>query len=222
MSTQSKFCTSTLSRSTSKKILFPDESLQSTIPRLLKLATDSIHTSKISPQAIKTVRLLVSDMNVAEPKDLTSLVTRLIESIRPEPFDLLVISEIYQLLTASHEKYRNIIDELPEDLIRKSIDSDSWCYKLTDANLAFQMFRLQWFLIYTNEREIARQKLSDVMKNKDVHQIFANGLKNSNEGLYEYEFGIVLFKLKVSFSFRNLCTNNVTHTIKSLSGRGCF
>lgn len=163
------------------KNIFLDTSLESSIPRLLKLAIDSTGTTDSSSEAIHTIRLIASNGNLADSQDLLLLITGLIENIEAHHSDLLVASEIYQLLTILHAKYPSLINQLPEKIINKSIDADSWSFKLTDCNLPMQIYRLQWFLNYINEGDST--KLSDVMKNREVHHIFATGLRNTNDGL---------------------------------------
>lgn len=163
---------------------FVDTSLESSIPRLLQLAIGSCKATNISSKSIKTIRLIASNVDVGEAPDLIVLINGLIENIDAHHSNLSVASEIYQLLTTLNAKNPTIIKQLPLEIINKSIDADHWSLKLTDSNLSMQMYRLQWFLTYTNEDNKWHQKLREVMKKKDVHHIFTSGLKNSNEGLY--------------------------------------
>lgn len=161
-----------------------DSSLQSNLPRLFKLAIDNIGTDNISSEAIKTIRLIVADSMKVKQEGLLDLITELVKNIDVHHSNLLVASEIYQLLTTLHAKYPNLIARMPHDIINKTIDAGHCSLKLTDDNLPMQMYRLQWFLLYTSQNERLLPILKETMKNKDVHYIFANGLRTSNEGLY--------------------------------------
>lgn len=135
-------------------------------------------------EAIKTVRLVAS--TVTDSTQLIPFIVLLIENIQSHQHDLPATTEIYQLLIESYAKHPRIA--LPEDIIIKSIDTETWSYRLTDSNLAMQIYRLQWMLCYANmsEEVFFQRKVADIMSKKDVHHILASGMKCSDEGLYRF------------------------------------
>ncbi|XP_037040207.1 uncharacterized protein LOC119077133 [Bradysia coprophila] len=154
-------------------------SLESSIPRLFKLIIDNTNPSNILSEAIKTVRLIAS--TVTDSHDLTPFIILLIENLQSHQNDLPVAIEAYKLLIELYEKHPAI--QLPQEILIKTIDTDTWSYKLTDTNLSMQIRRLQWLVSYSNinEDDILRRKVADIMSKKDVHQIFASGLRGSDE-----------------------------------------
>lgn len=149
---------------------------------MLQLAISSSTATNVSSESIKTIRLIASSVDVGEASDLIVLITRLIENIETHHSNLLSASEIYRLLTTLNVKHPTIIKQLPIEIMNRSIDAENWSFKLTDFNLAMQVYRLQWFLTYASEDDKLHRKLSDIMNMKDVHRVFASGLKDSNEG----------------------------------------
>ncbi|KAG4073774.1 hypothetical protein HA402_000998 [Bradysia odoriphaga] len=154
-------------------------SLESIIPRLFRLIIDNTNPSNILSEAIKTIRLIAP--TVIDSHDLMQFVIQLIESLPSHQNDLPVTTETYQLLIELSEKHPAI--KLPQDILSKTIDTDTWSFKLTDTNLSMQIRRLQWLVSYSkmNEDDVLRQKVAHTMSEKDVHHIFASGLKAPDE-----------------------------------------
>lgn len=161
-----------------------DTSIETNVPRLLKHAIDSANAINSSSEAIKTIRLIASNVDVSDSKELITLITSLIDNIDSYQSNASATSEIYKLLNLILASYPIVINQLPAETIFKSIDTDNWSFQSTQHNLSMQIYRLQWLVNYSSQKETLIRKLTDVMSNNDVHYTLASGLQNSNEGLH--------------------------------------
>ncbi len=161
----------------------------SKIPRLFKLIIDSSDAIHVSSEAIKTTRLITSSIDVSDSTDLIELIARLIENMHAAPENNLVATtEVYQLLSQLYAEHPAIIKQLPNEVIEKSIHTDTLSFKLTDSNLSMQIYRIQWIFVYT--KDDSEGKLTQLLNMKQVHNILANGLKSCNEGLIAFSLVI--------------------------------